>query len=122
MARNLNDYPSHASKLVTKFSTRAISNRGGSMGDTCTFDIHDFVNEASQQVARIDNHPFHQHLIAILAIETRLYHEAQAHIDTHGLTIINNGAQECINPAVKISFRATRNILKLRKALGLSQV
>lgn len=91
------------------------------MGDAYTFDIHDFVNEVSQQVALIDNHPFHQHLIAMLAIETRLYIEAQAHIDTHGLTISNNGAQECINPAVRISFQATRKILMLRKALGLSR-
>ena len=91
------------------------------MGYFCDFDIHDFVNEVSQQVAVIDSHPFHQHLIAMLAIETRLYHEAQEHIHTHGLTIINNATQECINPAVGISFRASSNILKLRKALGLSR-
>ena len=91
------------------------------MGYVSDFDIHDFVNEISQRVAQIDNHPIHQHLIAMLAIETRIYHEAQAHIDAHGLTIINNASQECINPAVGISSRATRNILKLRKALGLSR-
>lgn len=85
------------------------------------FDLDAYVAEISERVAQIHNHSFHQHLIAILAIETRVYHEAQNYVATHGLTIINNGSQECINPALKICDMTTRNILKIRKILGLSR-
>lgn len=85
------------------------------------FDFDAFVTEISERVAQIHNHPFHQHMIAILAIETKLYHVAQSYKDAHGITIVNNMAQECINPALKICHRATQNVLKIRKLLGLSR-
>lgn len=91
------------------------------MSKRVSFDLDAYVTEISVRVAAIHNHPFHQHLIAMLAMEAKIYAEAQAILERDGILIVNNGSQESLNPAMKVSYNATQNILKLRRLLGLSR-